>query len=307
MRNAFVDELIKVAAEDEKVWLLNADLGYSVLEPFQEKFPDRYLNVGVSEQNMIGVAAGLALSGAKVFVYSIANFPTFRCLEQIRVDVCYHDASVCVVSVGGGFAYGTQGYTHHAIEDIAVMRSLPGMRVAAPTDPMETRAFVRTYTREPGPAYLRLNRGGEPVLHDNMDGLGGPGPVVMAEGSDVTIVVSGAVAAEAMEANKRLAGENVSAQVVAVPLLKPFPDEQLGALLGSSKHIVCVEEHSLIGGLRDALLPTLMRIGYRGGFQALGVADGATKGVIKQQDSMRAHCGIDAASIVGAAKTLIGA
>src|SRR5438874_9377638 len=143
MRTAFVDTLCELAERDDRIWLLCGDLGYSILERFADRFPERYVNVGVAEQNMTGVAAGLALCGKVVFTYSIANFPVMRCLEQIRNDVCYHDANVKVVAVGGGFAYGALGMTHHATEDLAVLRALPRMTVVAPGDPVETDAAVR--------------------------------------------------------------------------------------------------------------------------------------------------------------------
>src|SRR5689334_14978381 len=139
MRTSFIEALCEVAEQNDRVWLLTADLGYSVLERFASRFPRRYMNVGVAEQNLIGVAAGLARCGKIPFVYSIANFPTLRCLEQIRNDVCYHHGNVKVVAVGGGFSYGAQGYTHHGIEDLSIMRSLPGMTVVAPADPTEAR------------------------------------------------------------------------------------------------------------------------------------------------------------------------
>src|SRR5262249_13809462 len=139
MRAAFIKTLYELAERDERVWLLTGDLGFTVLEDFARRFPERYLNVGVAEQNMTGVAAGLARCGKVVFTYSIANFPTLRCLEQIRNDVCYHEANVKVVSVGGGFAYGAAGYTHHGVEDLGALRLLPGMTVVAPGDPVETR------------------------------------------------------------------------------------------------------------------------------------------------------------------------
>jgi transketolase len=161
MRTTFIQTLCEIAERDERVWLLTADLGYSVLEPFAERFPSRFLNVGVAEQNMIGVAAGLAHSGKMPFVYSIANFPTLRCFEQIRNDVCYHEANVKIVAVGGGFAYGAQGYTHHGVEDLGVMRLLPNMIVVAPGDPVETRGATLAMAAHRGPCYLRLGKARE--------------------------------------------------------------------------------------------------------------------------------------------------
>lgn len=298
MRTAFVDTLIEAAEADPAIWLINADLGFSVLERFAERFPDRYLNVGVAEQNMVGVAAGLALSGFKVFLYSIANFPTQRCLEQIRVDVCYHDAHVIVAAVGGGFAYGSQGYTHHAIEDLAVMRALPGMRVCAPADPHETRAFVHDLVGTPGPGYLRLGRGGEPAIHSAPLAEAPRGPIVLREGNDVTIVGTGAILPEILGAADLLAGQGVSARVLSLPRLKPLAEDALMAALAGSRLVATVEEHSLIGGLRDAVAPLLATRPGSPRLVAFGVHDGQTRGVIKGQSAMRAHCGIDAAGLV---------
>src|ERR1700679_3509777 len=165
MRGAFFRTLMEVAEHDNRVFLLVGDLGFGVVEPFVKKFPDRFLNVGVAEQNMTGIAAGLALSGKIVFTYSIANFPILRCLEQIRNDVCYHNANVKIVSIGGGYSYGSLGMTHHATEDIAILRALPGMVVVAPGDPIETEAATRAVTEHDGPCYLRLGRAGEPNIH----------------------------------------------------------------------------------------------------------------------------------------------
>src|SRR5438270_3981333 len=158
MRLSFIRSLCEAAGRDARVHLLTADLGYSVVEPFAAAFPKRFTNVGVAEQNLIGVAAGLALCGKCVFVYSIANFPTLRCLEQIRNDVCYHNLNVKIVAVGGGLAYGPQGYTHHGLEDLGVMLLMPNMTVVAPGDPIETRLATRAIAQKPGPCYLRLGK-----------------------------------------------------------------------------------------------------------------------------------------------------
>lgn len=165
MRNAFIDELVALASTNSNIVLMVGDLGFSVVEPFQELFPDRFFNAGIAEQNMMGMAAGLASEGCHVFVYSIANFPTFRCAEQIRNDVDYHNLSVTIVSVGGGLAYGNLGYSHHAIQDYALMRSMPNMLIAAPGDPLEVRACMRYLVNHPQPSYLRLGKAGERVIH----------------------------------------------------------------------------------------------------------------------------------------------
>lgn len=165
MRNAFIQELVALAEQHPQIALVVGDLGYSVVEPFADRFPDRFINAGVAEQNMTGLAAGMASEGYHVFTYSIANFPTFRCAEQIRNDVAYHGLPVTIVSVGGGLAYGALGYSHHAVQDYALMRTLPGMLIAAPGDPMEVRACMRYLVANPGPSYLRLGKAGEPCFH----------------------------------------------------------------------------------------------------------------------------------------------
>jgi transketolase len=168
MRNAFVEELMAAAETNEKIALVVGDLGYGVVEPFAKRFHRRFFNAGVAEQNMMGLAAGLASEGFHVFVYSIANFPTFRCAEQIRNDVDYHELSVTVVAVGGGLAYGNLGYSHHAVQDYALMRVMPHMLIAAPGDPMEVRACMRYLIKHPQPSYLRLGKAGEPLIHKDI-------------------------------------------------------------------------------------------------------------------------------------------
>ncbi len=161
MRNAFMSELVALAAINKNIVLMVGDLGYSVVEPFRDQFPDRFINAGVAEQNMMGMAAGLASEGCHVFVYSIANFPTFRCAEQIRNDVDYHQLPVTVVSVGGGLAYGNLGYSHHAVQDYALMRVMPNMLIGAPGDPLEVSSCLRYLVNNPQPSYLRLGKAGE--------------------------------------------------------------------------------------------------------------------------------------------------
>jgi len=168
MRNAFIDELVLAAEINPKIALVVGDLGYKVVEPFAEKFPNRFFNSGIAEQNMMGLSAGLASEGYHVFVYSIANFPTFRCAEQIRNDVDYHKLPVTVVSVGGGLSYGNLGYSHHAIQDYALIRTMPNMLIASPGDPFEVRACMRFLIQNPQPSYLRLGKAGEPCIHKDI-------------------------------------------------------------------------------------------------------------------------------------------
>lgn len=251
MRTAFIESLLQAASENPDIWLLCGDLGYSVLESFAAKFPDRYLNVGVAEQNMAGIAAGIALSGKTVFIYSIGNFPTLRCLEQLRNDVCYHGADVKVVAVGAGYAYGSQGYTHHAIEDAGIMAMLPGIEVFVPCDPMEVRAATRLIAGSGKPSYLRLGRQGEPNLGTAVTDL--RKPRVLRGGRDVVILVSGTIASRALAAARELAGQSCDVGVVSVSCLKPLDEAAIREAVDGASLIVTLEEHVLRGGLFSLL------------------------------------------------------
>ena len=250
MRTAFIQELILQARKNPKIFLVVGDLGFSVVEPFAKEFPDRFLNAGVAEQNMTGVAAGLASEGYHVFTYSIANFPTLRCLEQIRNDVCYHNLPVTVVSVGAGMAYGNLGYSHHAVQDLAIMRTLPNITVLSPADPGETRECVQWLSLNPRPSYLRIGKAGEPDLH----GLRGifDGPLRVFEGrSDVAIVATGSVLKLALDFASEQGPEKCPS-VFSMPLIKPLGKE-VNNILHGFQRIITLEEHVQEGGLFSAL------------------------------------------------------
>jgi transketolase len=257
VRNTFISELCALAERDERIWLLCGDLGYSVLEQFSERFPDRYVNTGVAEQNMVGVAAGLAMAGNVVFTYSIANFPVMRCLEQLRNDVCYHQLNVKTVAVGGGLAYGTHGYTHHGVEDLAVMRALPNMTVAAPGDPVETRLLARALVAHDGPGYLRLGKGGEPVVHQQEPAVALGRAIPLRAGGEVTLIAAGAILPEAMRAAELLAEAGIAAGVLSMPFIKPLDEAAVTEAARSCALIATVEEHSVTGGLGSAVAEVL--------------------------------------------------
>lgn len=259
MRNAFIDELVILARTNQNIFLIVGDLGFSVIEPFQEQFPDRFFNAGVAEQNMMSMAAGLASEGCHVFVYSIANFPTFRCAEQIRNDVAYHQLPVTVVAVGGGLAYGNLGYSHHAVQDYALMRSMPNMLIAAPGDPFEVRACLRYLTQNPQPSYLRLGKAGEDVLHKevpviepgiwqqiNQQQIPNPN-AILATGNGLQI-------ASAWQKN----GQYLDYDLYSLPLWgmhqKEFQSEQVKRF----NTLTTVEDHLLDAGFGSWLLESLM-------------------------------------------------
>ncbi len=257
MRNAFLATLFELAKVDRRITFMTGDLGYGVVESFMEELPEQFVNAGVAEANMTSVAAGMALSGRIVFTYSIANFPTLRCLEQVRNDVCYHDANVKVVSIGGGFAYGAMGATHHAVEDLSVMRALPNMTVVAPGDPVEARAATRALVATPGPGYLRLGKAGEPQIHSGAVDFAIGRSIRLRDGGDVTLISTGGMLRNTAEAAERLARDGIQARVMSMHTVKPIDDEAILAAVRETAALVTIEEHSVTGGLGSAVSEVL--------------------------------------------------
>jgi transketolase len=284
MRSAFIRTLVELAEKDGRVSLIVGDLGFGVVEPFAEKFPSRFVNAGVAEQDMTGIAAGMALCGKVVFTYSIANFPTLRCLEQIRNDVCYHNADVKVVSVGGGLAYGALGVTHHATEDIAVMRALPSMTVVAPGDPLEAELATRALVAQPGPAYLRLGRSGEPSVHSHGIDFQIGKSIQLSEGSDVTLIATGTMLYTAVQVAEQLSQEGIQARVLSMHTIKPLDAEAVLAAASETDAIVTIEEHSVLGGLGSAVAEILAENpDFRVPFKRLGLPPTFTRLVGSQE------------------------
>lgn len=258
MRTEFINTLTRMAERDPRVTLMTGDLGFGVVQKFAERFPDQFLNVGVAEQNMTGLAAGAAMSGRIVFTYSIANFPTLRPLEQIRNDVAYHGANVVVVSVGGGMAYGALGASHHATEDLAVLRSLPGMTVIAPGDPVETTAAVEACSAGIGPTYLRLGRAGEPIVHEQPIDWRLGRATVAREGTDATLISTGGMLHTAVRVAEKLSAEqSIEVRVLSMHTLKPLDEAAIAAAASDTGAVFTLEEHSVIGGLGGAVAETL--------------------------------------------------
>lgn len=293
------------ARRDASIFLICGDLGYSVLEPFATEFPDRFLNAGVAEQNMTGVATGLASCGYTVFTYSIANFPVFRCLEQIRNDICYHDLNVKIVSVGGGVAYGPAGYSHHATEDLAVMRHLPGMTVAAPGDPHETRAVVDALVCHPGPAYLRLGKAGEPNIHAQPISLQVGESVELRSGSDLTLICTGGMLETAFWVSYQLGKQGVSAQVISMPFVSPIDGAAIERVGFFGKPIITLEEHGS-EGLGSAVAKLLLAARFTGQFKSLKLA-AKFIATAENQKRLRQMLGLDPGEILGTAKLMCAA
>lgn len=274
MRDAFVRALMREAAADPRLTLITGDLGFGVLKPFWETYPDQFVNAGIAEQGMTGLAAGLARTGRTVLTYSIGNFPTLRCIEQIRNDCAYHDANVKIVCVGGGFVYGSLGMSHHATEDMAVLRALPGVTVFTPGDPAEVEAVVPVMLRTPGTCYLRLGRGGEPMLHDGpVTDWTLPRALTLRQGTDVALLSAGGILTQTVSAARLLQEQGVSAEVVSFPCLKPIDREKLIELAGRFRHLVTVEEHNIVGGFGSAVCEVIAETGMPCRVHRIGMED----------------------------------
>lgn len=248
MRNTLVNLILKEAEKNPNIYFLTADLGYSVIEEFQRKLPKQCINVGISEQNMVGIAAGLALNGKKVFVYSIVPFATMRCFEQIKVDICYQNLDVTVIGVGGGFAYGSLGPTHHAVEDIAVMSSLPNMKVVCFADSIEVKALFPQINELGGPTYLRLNRGGESDIHPNSLNCKFGKAITVKKGNDIALVATGRILEVVVELAKMLKAKDINAEVISMPTVKPLDKNFLFKLALRKNAIFTFEEHNIVNG-----------------------------------------------------------
>lgn len=305
MRDIFIQRLTELAESNPRLLLITGDLGFNVLNAFAERFPRQYLNAGVAEQNMTGLATGLAMEGRVVFTYSIANFPTLRCLEQIRNDACYHGANVKVVAIGGGFSYGALGVSHHATEDLSILRSLPELTLVAPGDDWEAAEATSALVNTPGTCYLRLDRSSAPATNrpDEQFRLGRAR--VIREGEDMTLMAVGGILGIALEAAERLAGEGIECRVISMHTVKPLDREAIVAASRETGGIVTVEEHTVEGGLGGAVaevcldggvLPnTFHRVGLRAGFSS----------IVGDQDFLRSQYAMDAQAVIAAVRKLL--
>lgn len=268
MRTNFINQLIEEARRNEKIFLLVGDLGYHVIEPFAEEFPDRFLNVGIAEQNMAGIAAGLAMTGYNVYFYSIGNFPTIRCLEQIRNDIAYHQANVKVVSVGAGYAYGSLGATHQATEEIGALRVLPNMVVATPGDPLEARAITKISASYDGPMYIRLGKAGEKTVHseDSIDlKIGDICSVITREGNQTAVFACGNILDAALH---QINEKNLNYDLYSVPFVKPINKEQLINIVKTHPAgLITIEEHQKSCGMGSAIVEILNDLYYEGNIE----------------------------------------
>ncbi len=298
MRDQFVKQLCILAESNPRITVITGDLGFGVLDEFQQRFPRQFINAGIAEQNMTSIATGLAMEGRIVFTYSIGNFSTLRCLEQIRNDACYHSANVKVVSIGGGFSYGALGISHHATEDLSIMRSLPDITVISPCGYWETIEATKAITDTKGTCYFRLDKSaGFDAPRENNEIFRIGRSRILREGSDCTIIVTGGVLEEIWKVAEKLESKNISARIMSVHTIKPFDEESVVKACKETGVIITVEEHTIFGGLGGTVAETLMdhnihpnaflRIGLEAGFSS----------VVGSQKYLRKCYGLDAESI----------
>jgi transketolase len=305
MRSAFFRTLMELAERDERVNLIVGDIGFGVTEAFAQRFPNRFLNVGVAEQNMTGIAAGMALSGKIVFTYSIANFPILRCLEQVRNDVCYHRANVKIVAVGGGLAYGSLGATHHATEDLAIMRSLPQMVVLAPGDPAEAQAATQAMAAHPGACYMRLGRAGEPEVHRRPIDFHLGRAIQIVDGDDLTLISTGGMLETAVQVAEQFRIAGLGARVLSMHTVQPLDVEAVLDAARDTCAIFTIEEHSVTGGLGSAVAEVLAESSERPGiFKRFGLPSAFTS-IVGTQEYLRTQHGLSVDSLTNRIQSIL--
>jgi len=304
MRDSFVAQLLEMAEQDDRLILLTGDLGFGIFDEFTKRFPKQFLNVGVSEQNMIGVATGLALEGWTVFSYSIGNFGMLRCLEQIRNDAAYHDVNVTVVTSGGGFTYGGLGMSHHATEDISILRALPGVTVVVPCDAYESRHATRELASLSGVGYLRIEKN-TPLSTEMTGGEFNVGKARrIREGKDVSLICTGGITNEAMLAADQLEKVGYSVRVVSMHTVKPIDSDEVRDCLENTGGIVTIEENNIVGGLGGAVAEVIAEVGSNGFFKRMGMHD-VYSSVVGSQEYLREYYKMDAPAIYKTALGLI--
>lgn len=253
MRNAFATEITELARTDERVMLLSGDIGNRLFDKFRDQCPERFLNCGIAEANMISVAAGLAMNGFRPIVYTITPFTTTRCLEQIRVDICYHNVPVTIVAVGAGLSYASLGPTHHSCEDIAFLRALPHMAVVCPGDAVEVRLALRAAVQRSSGAYIRIGKKGEAVVHSTPPAFTIGKAITLRAGRDLCLLSTGNMLPVAMDSAELLAAQGLAAQVVSFHTVKPLDGEFLTQAFQRFPLVATLEEHSRLGGFGAAV------------------------------------------------------
>jgi len=299
VRKLCLDMVYELAKQDERIVFIGSDLGFGTLRQFKEEMPERFFMEGISEANVVGMAAGLAMEGNIVYVNTIATFLTRRCFEQVAMDVCLHHANVRLIGNGGGLVYAPLGPTHEAIEDIAIFRALPGMTIVAPADREEMRRFMPQTVEYRGPIYIRLGKGNEPVISSDAHTFTIGRAIAMREGDDALMLTTGVSLHAVVEAAEMLARQGIEATVLHLPTVKPLDEKAILHYAARVPVIVSVEEHSVIGGLGGAVAELIAETSFSGPkrFKRLGIPDEFAHKYGSQAD-LQAYYGLTAKDIV---------
>ena len=300
-----MNSLFSLAKKDPNVMLITADLGYGVFEEFEKKYPNQYLNVGVAEHSMMGVASGLALEGRIIFTYSIGNFPTLRCLEHIRNDACYHELNIHIVTSGGGFSYGGLGMSHHATEDLSIMRALPGINVMAPGTAWEAGEATLALYQDKKVGYLRIDKSKldqEEILNNDFQ-IGKAN--VIREGKDITLIAAGGILEEAVKASCELERLGIESRVISLCSVKPIDVAMVRKACDETGGIITIEENNLIGGMGSAISEIVLDNNFQPKvFKRIGLKDEYSS-IVGSQHYLRSLYKIDSSSIIEEVKKVI--
>jgi transketolase len=305
MRDAFIDSLFELAKNDPNIILITGDLGFGVFDKFSASLPKQFINIGIAEQNMIGVAAGMALEGFTVFCYSIGNFPTLRCLEQIRNDACYHNANVKIVSVGGGFSYGSLGISHHATEDLSIMRSLPDLSIVAPCDDWEAAEATKQLAMTDGTFYLRLDKSSAGFTQTPNEIFELGKSRCLRAGKDLTLIGIGGIVKTVLQAAETLAQQSIDCRVISMHTIKPIDKQAIFQSVEETGGIITIEENTVLGGLGGAIAEICLeermipKI-----FHRIGLTDRFSS-IVGTQEYLRSQYNMDADAIVRRVKEWI--
>jgi transketolase len=273
MRTTFINTLTEIARSDDRIFILTPDMGFSVFEDFAREFPGRFLNTGISEQNAMGIAAGLSFGGFKPYLYSIAPFALMRCYEQVRIGAAYMEANIKIVGSGGGVSYGSNGATHHAIEDLAIAKALPNMVVCAPADPVEARCIFKQSAAIAAPMYIRIAKNGEPIFHDPSDEITVGKAFRLLHGKDVEILAVGTITNRVREWLPEFGKQGISAGLSVFPTIKPLDTAYLDDLAAAGSNILVCEEHNVIGGFGESVCSYLSQRDAPNRVRIMGIPD----------------------------------
>lgn len=296
MRNTFINTIIDACKTREDVFIVSGDAGLGVFDEFKNTFSDKFLNLGVAEQNMISFTAGLSMTGFKVYVYNIIPFVLYRCYEQVRNDICYQELPVTLVGIGSGITYSPQGMTHYSVEDLGIAQTLPNLMVFSPIDPIEAKLAAKYSLQCESPVYVRLAKRGEPNIHksENFDITQ---PQLIEDGKDIAIIFHGSIGLEVLKAREMLKQDGIIPMLISIPLVLPINTEKLFSLLKNVKYVVTVEEHFMNSGIGSMLSRAYAKAAPGWKLFTMGIPDGFIH-AIKDLDGMREYFGISAARIV---------